>query len=225
MATQDAVDIFDDILARVKVLDPVNTRKWFDDLVITQFDHGVLDIGCPDQAKAQFLQDNCLADFSQAAQSITGHLVSVAFSVTGDSYVQQTKPAEDATLSPVRLHPDYTFENFVVGPCNRLAHASCIAVSHSLGNTYNPLFLYGSVGLGKTHLQHAICHEARTRKPDVKIQFLSCETFVNKFISAIEKGDLLNFQRLCRSSDILVIDDIQFLRQREQSQEEFFHTF
>lgn len=222
MATQDTVRLLDEILSRVKNLDPVNTRKWFDDLVLTQFDGGVLEIACPDQAKAQFLHDNCMSDFSRAAQSVTGHLVTVEFSAADATATNQPV---NQSLSSVKLHPDYTFESFVVGPCNRLAHASCIAVSHSPGNTYNPLFLHGNVGLGKTHLQHAICHEARNGKPDIEIQFLSCEEFVNRFISAIEKGDLAKFQRECRSADILVIDDIQFLREREQSQEEFFHTF
>ena len=207
---------------RVTNLDPVNTRKWFDDLVLSQFDGGILEVGCPDQAKAEFLEDNCRSTFSQAAQSITGHLVTVTFTVTDK---HSTNRPTQKSLSDVKLHPDYTFESFVVGPCNRLAHASCVAVSHSPGNTYNPLFLYGNVGLGKTHLQHAICHEAKKRQENTEVQFLSCEEFVNRFISAIEKGGLSEFQKQCRSADILVIDDIQFLREREQSQEEFFHTF
>ncbi len=123
------------------------------------------------------------------------------------------------------LHPDYTFENFVVGPSNRLAHASCVAVSQSLGDTYNPLFIYGNSGLGKTHLLHAVCHEAKAKSAKAVIQFLSCENFVNRFISAIEEGNLVGFQSQFRTVDALVIDDIQFLREREQSQEEFFHTF
>jgi chromosomal replication initiator protein len=127
--------------------------------------------------------------------------------------------------SPVALHPDYSFSNFVVGPSNRLAHASCVAVSKSPGQTYNPLFLYGSSGLGKTHLLHAVCSQLLETQPDASIQFLSCEQFVNRFISAIEQGDLLGFQNEFRNVDAIIIDDIQFLREREQSQEEFFHTF
>jgi chromosomal replication initiator protein len=90
---------------------------------------------------------------------------------------------------------------------------------------YNPLFLYGNVGLGKTHLLHAVCHDTRKQKQDVSIKFLSCEEFVNGFISAIEKGNLQEFQNQYRTVDVLIIDDVQFLREREQSQEEFFHTF
>ena len=113
----------------------------------------------------------------------------------------------------------------MIGPSNRLAHASCVAVSQSPGTAYNPLFLYGSVGLGKTHLLHAICNEARRRINESQIHFLSCEEFVNRFISAIEEGRLADFQNEFRTAEMLVIDDVQFLREREQSQEEFFHTF
>ena len=222
MASENTAQIFKKILDRAKSLDPVNTRKWFDDLIPLQFDHGLLEIGCPDEATTQFMQDNCRQNFSKAAQNITGHLVSVTFTQTNGKLSQNNT---NSSPGSVKLHPDYTFDNFVVGPCNRLAQASCIAVSNSPGNTYNPLFLYGSSGLGKTHLQHAICHGAKKDSPDISIKFLSCEEFVNNFINAIEQGNLPQFQNQFRTVDILVIDDIQFLREREHSQEEFFHTF
>ena len=125
----------------------------------------------------------------------------------------------------MRLHPDYTFENFVVGPSNRLVHASCVAVSQSPASTYNPLFIYGNSGLGKTHLLHAVCSDTGVHFPNAIIQLLSCEDFVNRFIRAIEEGNLTSFHNQFRTVDMLVIDDIQFLRKRQQSQEEFFHTF
>ena len=224
MVKQSTAEILSEILERVKTIDPVNTRKWFDDLHITAFDHGLMQIACPDQSCAEFMQDNCQAAFTQAAQNITGHLVSVHFLDASDTSARiQSVPAE--APKHVRLHPDYTFDSFVVGPCNRLAHASCIAISQNPGTIYNPLFLYGNVGLGKTHLLHAVCHDTRKQKQDVSIKFLSCEEFVNGFISAIEKGDLQEFQNQYRTVDVLIIDDVQFLREREQSQEEFFHTF
>ena len=224
MANQSTTEILNDVLYRVKAIDPVNTRKWFDDLYITAFDHGLMQIACPDQSCAEYLQDNCLASFTQAAQNITGHLVSVHFFDVG----AQPEPAPTQPAAPPRrlhLHPDYTFESFVVGPCNRLPHASCIATSQNPGKIYNPLFLYGNVGLGKTHLLHAVCHDARKQHKAISIQFLSCEQFVNGFISAIETGTVQDFQNLYRTVNILIIDDVQFLREREQSQEEFFHTF
>jgi chromosomal replication initiator protein len=224
LAGQSTTEILDDILNRVKTIDPVNTRQWFDDLHIQTFDHGFMQIACPDQSCAEFLQDHCLATFTQAAQNVTGHLVSVHFSCDGELF-SGTGAEQAVAHKHVRLHPDYTFESFVVGPCNRLAHASCVAISQNPGMIYNPLFLYGNVGLGKTHLLHAVCHDTRKQKSDVSIQFLSCEEFVNGFISAIESGSLQDFQNQYRTVDVLIIDDVQFLREREQSQEEFFHTF
>ncbi|MHC4855167.1 MAG: chromosomal replication initiator protein DnaA [Planctomycetota bacterium] len=224
MVRQSTTEILSDILERVKAMDPVNTRKWFDDLHIAAFDHGLMQIACPDRSCAEFMQDNCQTAFTQAAQNITGHLVSVNFLDAGTQSAQ-VLPDHIDIPKHVRLHPDYTFESFVVGPCNRLAHASCVAISQNPGMIYNPLFLYGNVGLGKTHLLHAVCHDARKQRQDVSIQFLSCEEFVNGFISAIEKGNLNDFQNQYRTVDVLIIDDVQFLREREQSQEEFFHTF
>jgi chromosomal replication initiator protein len=222
LAAREVENIFADILDRAKALDPANARKWFDKLTALHLDGGSLGIGCPNEATAQFLRDNCKTSFTQAAQQTTGHLVSVDFSVDHD----EKSPRRSRRSRPgLKLHPDYIFDNFVVGPSNRLAHASCIAVSQSPGNTYNPLFLYGNSGLGKTHLLHAICCEAGQKFDEAVIQLLSCEDFVNRFIRAIEKGNLAGFQSQFRTVDTLVIDDIQFLREREQSQEEFFHTF
>jgi chromosomal replication initiator protein len=222
VATPEVEEIFDDILERAKALDPANTRKWFEKLVVLHFDGGLLRIGCPDEATVQFLQDNCKSSFTRAAQQITGHLVTLDFSV--DAGVKAG--SGDRCYRPsLKLHPDYTFDNFVVGPSNRLAHASCIAVSQSPGDTYNPLFIYGNSGLGKTHLLHAVCFEAQRRLNNAVIQFLSCEDFVNRFIRAIEEGNTAGFQSQFRTVDVLIIDDVQFLREREHSQEEFFHTF
>jgi chromosomal replication initiator protein len=218
VATREIEDIFADILERAKTLDPANARKWFEKLTVLHLDGGSLGIGCPDEATVQFLRDKCKSSFTCAAQQITGHLVAVDFEVGTGEKSRRSWPG-------LKLHPDYTFDNFVVGPSNRLAHASCIAVSHSPGDTYNPLFIYGSSGLGKTHLLQAICFEAQRRSDGEVIRFLSCEDFVNRFIKAIEEGNLAGFQSQFRSVDMLVIDDVQFLREREQSQEEFFHTF
>jgi chromosomal replication initiator protein len=222
LAAREVEDIFADILDRARALDPANVRRWFDNLTVSRLSGGSLEIGCPDESTVQFLRDNCKNSFTQAAQQITGHLVTVDFDIV--SRDESGRRTERSLLGP-KLHPDYTFENFVVGPSNRLGHASCVAVSHSLGDTYNPLFLYGSSGLGKTHLLHAVCCEVRQKCDKAIIQFLSCEDFVNRFIRAIETGNLAGFQSQFRTVDALVIDDVQFLREREQSQEEFFHTF
>jgi chromosomal replication initiator protein len=236
VATPEVEDIFADILDRAKTLDPANTRKWFEKLSVLHLDGGSLVVSCPDDATVQFLRDNCRSSFTRAAQQVTGHLITVDFSAGvyakldgRTAYSQADLGGTDAQEKPetanLKLHPDYTFESFVVGPSNRLAHASCFAVSQSPGNTYNPLFVYGNSGLGKTHLLHAVCFEMQRVFRDPAIQLLSCEDFVNRFIRAIEEGNLAGFQRQFRTVDALVIDDVQFLREREHSQEEFFHTF
>jgi chromosomal replication initiator protein len=222
LAVQEIDNVFVDIVNRAKALDPVNTRKWFDKLTILNFNGGSLEIGCPDEATAVFLRENCKSSFMRAAQQITGHLVTVIFDIDGSS---RESRYEAGRVAGVKLHPDYTFGNFVVGPSNRLAHASCVAVSQSPGNTYNPLFLYGKSGRGKTHLLQAVCWETQRKSAAAVIQFSSCEDFVNRFIRGIETGNVAGFQSQFRTVDMLVIDDIQFLSEREQSQEEFFHTF
>lgn len=125
----------------------------------------------------------------------------------------------------VPLNHEYTFDNFVTGPCNRLAHAAAQAVAGEPGRAYNPFFVYGPVGLGKTHLLQAICHAVSEARPDTKCLYLSCETFINHFIEGVERGALHQFRYRYRHVGVLVIDDIQFLAERERSQEEFFHTF
>ncbi len=127
--------------------------------------------------------------------------------------------------SDVTLNPNYRFDNFVVGPCNRFAYAAAVGVSESPGKSYNPFFLHGSVGLGKTHLLQSLCYSLLDRSPGVRILYLSCETFINHFISALENGDLQKFRTKYRNVDLLVVDDIHLLANKERTQEEFFHTF
>jgi len=127
--------------------------------------------------------------------------------------------------SDVALNPSYRFDNFVVGPCNRFAHAASVGVAENPGTIYNPLFLHGSVGLGKTHMLQSLCHSILERTPDTRILYLSCETFVNHFISALGNGDLTKFRNKYRNVDLLVVDDIHLLANKDRTQEEFFHTF
>ena len=135
------------------------------------------------------------------------------------------RPAGLLRSSDVVLNPSYTFDNYVVGPCNRFAHAAAVGVSESPGGPYNPYFIHGSVGLGKTHLLQSLCREILDDDPDTNILFLSCETFINHFIDAIGKGDQTKFRHKYRDVDVLVVDDIHLLANKERTQEEFFHTF
>jgi chromosomal replication initiator protein len=146
--------------------------------------------------------------------------------------VRHPSPSRSAAAEPgllwssdVSLNPNYRFDGFVVGPCNRFAYAAAVGVSESPGKAYNPFFLHGSVGLGKTHLLQSLCYSLLERDPGTRILYLSCETFVNHFISALENGDLQKFRNKYRNVDVLVVDDIHLLANKERTQEEFFHTF
>jgi len=134
-------------------------------------------------------------------------------------------PPKPAGGSDLMLNPAYTFDTFVEGPTNRMALAAARSVADGVGAHYNPFFVHGGVGLGKTHLLQGICHAVIARNPHARILYLSCENFVNEYIAALGKGRIEDFRRRMRGADVLVIDDVHFLAGKDSSQEEFFHTF
>jgi chromosomal replication initiator protein len=146
------------------------------------------------------------------------------FPVTGGDSVRRMS-APKANRKKNYLNPRNTFDNFIVGSSNQLAHAAATAVGAEPGHAYNPLFLYGDTGLGKTHLMHAMAHAIQANNPDSVVVYTSCEKFTNKFLKAIRENSLDDFRRFYRKVDVLLIDDIQFLEGKERTQEEFFHTF
>ncbi len=129
------------------------------------------------------------------------------------------------TSGALPINPDYAFGDFVIGPNNRLAHAASVAVSENPGYAYNPLFIHGGVGLGKTHLLQAICLKITQENPDINLHYVSCDGFMTQFMSAVQSGKMAEFRHTFRDVDLLVIDDIHFLAKRDRTQEEFFHTF
>lgn len=153
----------------------------------------------------------------QATQSAEGSTESVKAAVAA--------VASDTQTDSSGLNPKYTFENYIVGKKTELAHAACMAVSEKPGQVYNPLFIYGSAGLGKTHLMQAVGHALLKHDPTKKVLYVTCETFTNEFIKLVREGGAEEFKNKYRSVDILMVDDIQFLAGKEGTQEAFFHTF
>jgi len=215
------------VLGHVKLNYPHIMRGWFSQLSPVGIEAGTMTVIARNGAQVRYLDKHCRTAFAEAAQAATGRLMTVTF----EADIQETHQEEplrslgEEADGALLLNPDYTFDNFITGPCNRLAHAAARAVADSPGRSYNPLFVHGAVGLGKTHLIQAVCHELRKQNAEVKCHYISCEMFTNDFIEAVERGALHQFRYRYRQADALVIDDVQFLADRERSQEELFHTF
>ncbi len=140
--------------------------------------------------------------------------------------MQPRKPTEQSDeITGAPLDSRFTFDTFVVGKPNELAHAAARRVAEGGPVTFNPLFLYGGVGLGKTHLMHAIAHELKLRSPELNVLYLSAEQFMYRFITALRERKMMDFKQLFRSVDVLMVDDVQFIGGKDSTQEEFFHTF
>jgi chromosomal replication initiator protein len=224
MSTEPALD-WDRLLEAVRDDEPDLYRSWFASLNAAQPDRGELEIRARDLAQVHYLEDYCREVFTRAAMKVTSRLVGVRFVYPQAPIQPVAGTSHPPALTHVRLVADYTFEQFVVGPSNRLAQAACGAICDQLGTLYNPLFIHGASGLGKTHLLQATCAEVLRRQPAGHAVYVTCETFVNDFVQAIADGQLPQFRECARQSDLLVIDDVQFLANRESSQEELFHTF
>jgi len=223
-----------DILERVRrKVTAQQFSTWFQNLRARSVSSEELDIRVPNQFFREWLAENYSGVLREAVREATGWTPRITFTVDDSIPVPEAPPASQAARpvaavpeeQPLRLNEEYTFETFVVGPSNQLAHAAAVAVCESPGRTYNPLFVYGSVGLGKSHLLQAICHRVLRNTRSGRVAYLSCERFVNEFISAIQRNELVAFRERYRRLDLLLIDDVQFLSRAERSQEEFFHTF
>lgn len=222
---------------------PADTfRVWFDNIRVGRLDEDGCELITPNEFSAIWIRDNYLDIIRREADRLVARPFTVE--LLGDlgndpshendrisSIPTPNAPRPSRMTGPalqgrsLGINPKNTFSNFIVGGGSELAHAACVAVSNAPAHAYNPLFLYGETGLGKTHLMHAVAHQALNRNPSCRITYVSCEKFTNEFIRAIQENSLTKFRSRYRSVDYLLIDDIQFLAGKERIQEEFFHTF
>ncbi|MFA4981973.1 MAG: chromosomal replication initiator protein DnaA [Candidatus Omnitrophota bacterium] len=215
---------------------------WFSPIRFVSITQDAMVLGVPNKFFKTWLLERYMTLISSAVQKASGRDLNVDFVFT-EAAVEEAVAAkadepkkESKTFWPfarvnqgpakeIGLNPKYTFDSFVVGASNRFAHAASMAVSDSPAKAYNPLFIYGGVGLGKTHLMHAIGQRSVQKNPRVKILYISSEEFTNQLIGAIQNRSTQKFREKYRSVDVLLIDDIQFIAGKESTQEEFFHTF
>ncbi len=222
-------------------LDDHSYKNWFSQTSFESFQEGKLTVGVPSGFFADWLRDHYLDAVNEAVRKVLPDLQSVDFqpvfeeapaktprrapasSSKGDTAAKHHAPKPPRTFNG--FNPRYIFDRFVIGSGNRFAHAAARAVAESPGRAYNPLFLYGDTGLGKTHLMQAIGQELMLQEPSTKVAFISSEQFTNQLIQSIAEKSTQRFREKFRKVDILLIDDIHFISGKEATQEEFFHTF
>jgi len=215
-------------------------QRWFAAIELVEADEAALTLRVPNSIYQFWIESNYLNVVESAVRSVLGSPRSLNFYTADDSAGDRVANGDAELSEPATpksqdedldgglnhgMNPRNRFEAFVVGANNHLAHAAALAVSQSPAQTYNPLFIYGGVGLGKTHLMQAIGQQAIERRKTQKVMYLSSERFTNEFIDAIQHNKLVRFRKRYRQTDVLLIDDVHFLAGKERSQEEFFHTF
>ena len=223
-------DIWADVLGALKgTVGASNYSSWIAPLEFSKLSDGVAIFEVPTNFIGNYVSQNFGDQIIYQMKKAGGEVDRLRFSVPSQSSAAPkaktaAKPARDRASSGP-LDARFTFDTFVVGKPNELAHAAARRVAEGGPVTFNPLFLYGGVGLGKTHLMHAIAHELKQRSPELNVLYLSAEQFMYRFITALRERKMMDFKQLFRSVDILMVDDVQFIGGKDSTQEEFFHTF
>ncbi len=201
-------------------------QNWIMRTSFEGFEAGVVRVIVPDQVTKDFMEQEYAEEIRAAVRELNLQVERVQYIPKATHFSAPAETVEPIFGSAVgQINPRFQFSNFVVGSCNQFAHAAARAVANSPSRSYNPLFIYGGVGVGKTHLMHAIGRELLDRYPSMRIVYTSSERFMNEMISSLKSERMPAFHRHYRSADVLLVDDIQVLAGKERTQEEFFHTF
>jgi len=223
------MNIWDRILGNLETkINPQSFTTWFRPTTLARDEGKRIFVSVPSALFANWLTKNYMTLINETATDLERPEAEIAFiyDAHAQPFPEEAPASEPARATPTSpLNPKYTFENFVVSSSNELARAAALRVAEQPSAGYNPLYIYGGVGLGKTHLMHAIGNHLRATRPLMRLRYISSETFMNELISAIRFEKTLDFRDRYRAMDLLLIDDIQFLAGKERTQEEFFHTF
>jgi len=230
METRSAQQIWKAALGELQIqVNKPNYRTWLDKTAGLSYQDEQFVIGVPNTFVAEYLDRNQRSLIEKVLTGLIHHEVQVQFQVDTNqpksppSYGSQQKTTLSQQTSLPLFNPKYTFNSFVVGSCNQLAYAAALGVSQNPGNSYNPLFIYGGAGLGKTHLLHAIGHTARAN--NIKVLYVRAEQYTNALMNALREKKTEDFRNKYRSVDMLLVDDVQFFSGKTQTEENFFHTF
>jgi chromosomal replication initiator protein len=228
-----SVNVWNQVLSRIET--KVNRHSfytWFRPTVFVEDSGERVTIRVPNELFRDWLTKHYAEVINEAATEVQRDGIQIAFVIDGQTgkTVEKKEGKQPVVASPTGipsrgLNPRYVFETFVVGSSNQFAHAASVAVAEAPSRSYNPLYLYGGVGLGKTHLMHAIGQYLLTQTPDLKLIYISSERFMNEMINAVRYDRILEFRERYRTMDVLLVDDVQFLAGKEGTQTEFFHTF
>ena len=223
-------DIWEKTLEVIKSeLTEVSFNTWLKTIEPISYKNNQIILGVPNVFTRGILEARYTVLISNALIEVTGEETNIKFSTPNDEIQNNAddnnNKSKTGNISSAHLIPKYTFETFVIGNSNRFAHAASLAVAEAPAKAYNPLFIYGGVGLGKTHLMHAIGHFILTQNPKLKVMYVSSEKFTNELINSIRDDKNVEFRNRYRNIDVLLVDDIQFIAGKERTQEEFFHTF
>lgn len=234
---KDATELWAQILSVIKgQITPQSFETWLKPTRPLGIAEDVVSIEVPNKFFKEWLSEHYHAALTKVLRQITGSDLKIDFVASNTTSALEVGEALNSLQSDsgsavperrpdIYLNPKYTFESFVVGPSNRFAHAASTAVADSPARAYNPLFIYGGVGLGKTHLMQALGQHILQHNGNLKLTYTTSERFTNQLITAIQKRTTMRFREKYRNVDILLIDDIQFIAGKESTQEEFFHTF